>query len=1555
MRVSSFRPVRVLLAVVTLALGLGMTAPPGAKGIQAAATTHVASGWDLVKFPLPQPVCDGVGLRFSPYFDRLDCGFVDFDVASSTPTSKVELGFFGNDGSEFFRDEATWRTDTEQWELSVTPGDTWPAGDITLKSFTDDETEPGGEFTFFHNKLGATLTATPKGDNSPYQPGEDIPVTGDLFEQDSNGTATVQTNVPGTFSLRVVDSDGTQLGGILGPFTANKGGTDGAIIETIPGAATASVTAGPDTDFRRTIAIEVVDASYDHQDQPATHEWAAARGGAASVRLRVVPDSLVLENSFVSSVGWVQPGDTYPFRLILRNPTTSAASSITVTVPAVDGTTFTNVTPGVGTATVTGQGAISWTIPSLAAGGEDASTVASLVAEAKADTTDEDPQIVWKNLSTSASLTYTGHATPLLAASHGPKVIPPGANYETARYGDRPFPVVPVDYADFQHADDHTGENLNEVINSPGYPGSTFNLYQEMSYGQLFPHGTVPSAAIAAAPWDETLYDGGYRFSTIEPQGSCHGVTFNEDPAASPFATERITGGWYQLPGTRDYYGDDGQGSAVAAGDIDDACGDTAKSVWDAAHIADPEIDYSDYDTDKDGVVDFFMMVFQGEGGNGASQTSAPPYDNIWPHSSSLEFTYTDEATKLKGYVSDDQLKDNEDRPLYYTDDSRLTMTTTVTAFPVHVRVGPYNVNPESAIDFASVISHEYGHSLGLPDFYFNDGIPEVAEHQAYGTWNLMATDYSQHMDVFGRQELGWVVPRVLAPDSTVDVNGWKDSTVDTHRIDWVQADGTPYALTGGSVHNGEAYAARLPGRKVVTQEHMDTAAPGNVQAWWSGSGNDFGCPPMGGHNLDIYLPALADVPDGTPVTLTLKSGWDIEWDYDFGYVMTSVDGGKTYQSHDSDKGYTNTANPSGNSCQDQYSNGITGSSGSYKDGTEEVDRTAAVDAYPSMEFIDDTFTLDDVAGQDTVLRFSYTTDPGLSRPGWFIDNVTVKAGDTVLYENNFDVTPDDQAVYNGGCGDNGLKVAVRCTAGWQPVSAAVPSAADHAYYMELRDRTGFDFDSHGQADRGDLTWLPGLSLAYTDEARGYGNAGYPNPPRQNVLDANPEAESDNPNLDDAAFRFSDVKSFTDFGDGHVDNYTDDSREDGFWRFDYNCLSFEILSMTGDDVGPSATPGNLTGDVRFTTGTGCGTFDYGYGAQAANAAPVAAAQAKPTTITAGESVSLDASGSTDDNQAGEDLEYRWDVDGDGTYDVTGREVVHRYDVPGTYDATVEVKDADGLTDTASVTVTVNPAAGDGGGGSTGDCQAEECAGYYLAASDGGVFAFGDAPFYGSLGWRTLNAPIVDMASLPDDSGYWLVSSDGGVFAFGDAEYHGSALRYDLSEPIVGMTPTSTGDGYWLVAADGGVFAFGDAEFQGSMGGMPLNSPISGLAAMPDDSGYWLVAEDGGVFAFGDARFHGSAVRDDLNGTITDIAAGSSGEGYWLSGNDGGVFAYGDAPFHGSMGGKELRGAMAVVGATPTDGGYWLAALDGGVFAFGDAPFHGSMGGVPLNAPIVAFA
>ncbi|HVX23290.1 MAG TPA: hypothetical protein VHB02_18255 [Acidimicrobiales bacterium] len=165
-------------------------------------------------------------------------------------------------------------------------------------------------------------------------------------------------------------------------------------------------------------------------------------------------------------------------------------------------------------------------------------------------------------------------------------------------------------------------------------------------------------------------------------------------------------------------------------------------------------------------------------------------------------------------------------------------------------------------------------------------------------------------------------------------------------------------------------------------------------------------------------------------------------------------------------------------------------------------------------------------------------------------------------------------------------------------------------------------------------------------------------------------------------------------------------------------------------------------------------------------------------------------------------------------------------------------------------------------------------GYWEVASDGGLFAFGSAQFYGSMGGKPLNQPVVGMTSTADKEGYYEVASDGGLFAFGDAAFYGSMGGKPLNQPVVGMTLTPTGKGYWEVASDGGLFAFGDAQFYGSMGGKPLNKPVVGIAATPDGKGYWEVASDGGLFAFGDAQFYGSMGGKPLNKPVVGIAAAS---------------------------------------------------------------------------------
>ena len=164
-------------------------------------------------------------------------------------------------------------------------------------------------------------------------------------------------------------------------------------------------------------------------------------------------------------------------------------------------------------------------------------------------------------------------------------------------------------------------------------------------------------------------------------------------------------------------------------------------------------------------------------------------------------------------------------------------------------------------------------------------------------------------------------------------------------------------------------------------------------------------------------------------------------------------------------------------------------------------------------------------------------------------------------------------------------------------------------------------------------------------------------------------------------------------------------------------------------------------------------------------------------------------------------------------------------------------------------------------------------GYWLAASDGGIFSF-NAPFYGSMGGKPLAQSIVGMASTPDGKGYWLVAKDGGIFSFGDANFYGSTGSIHLVQPIVGMAADPATGGYWLVAADGGIFSF-NAPFFGSMGGTPLAQSIVGMASTPDGKGYWLVAKDGGIFSFGDANFYGSTGSTHLAQPIVGMAAVSN--------------------------------------------------------------------------------
>jgi hypothetical protein len=211
-------------------------------------------------------------------------------------------------------------------------------------------------------------------------------------------------------------------------------------------------------------------------------------------------------------------------------------------------------------------------------------------------------------------------------------------------------------------------------------------------------------------------------------------------------------------------------------------------------------------------------------------------------------------------------------------------------------------------------------------------------------------------------------------------------------------------------------------------------------------------------------------------------------------------------------------------------------------------------------------------------------------------------------------------------------------------------------------------------------------------------------------------------------------------------------------------------------------------------------------------------------------------------------------------------------------------------------------------------------GYWLVASDGGIFAFGDSSFYGSvpgLGLHpagsgqpnSLIAPIVGMVPSATGHGYFMVASDGGVFAFGDAHFAGSCHGIGgCYGNAVSVMPDGSGKGYWLVTNFGAVYAFGDAPNYGGPPAEPM--PVVDAVATPDGKGYWVLYSNGTVFAFGDATGMGAPLGYvNAFNPAAAIFPTADGRGYWVASGRGDVFAYGNAPYLGSEAAAGLNGEI----------------------------------------------
>ena len=113
-----------------------------------------------------------------------------------------------------------------------------------------------------------------------------------------------------------------------------------------------------------------------------------------------------LTAKFNSAYGWVKPGETYPFFIHYQAGATGAATAtIKVTIPP--SAVYVNASPAPASGTGSLTAPLTWNLGALAPNASG-----RIMVRARALGLDEDPEIIWKDISATARLTADLHRLP---------------------------------------------------------------------------------------------------------------------------------------------------------------------------------------------------------------------------------------------------------------------------------------------------------------------------------------------------------------------------------------------------------------------------------------------------------------------------------------------------------------------------------------------------------------------------------------------------------------------------------------------------------------------------------------------------------------------------------------------------------------------------------------------------------------------------------------------------------------------------------------------------------------------------------------------------------------------------------------------------------------------------------------------------------------------------------------------------------------------------------------------------------------------------------------
>ncbi len=247
-------------------------------------------------------------------------------------------------------------------------------------------------------------------------------------------------------------------------------------------------------------------------------------------------------------------------------------------------------------------------------------------------------------------------------------------------------------------------------------------------------------------------------------------------------------------------------------------------------------------------------------------------------------------------------------------------------------------------------------------------------------------------------------------------------------------------------------------------------------------------------------------------------------------------------------------------------------------------------------------------------------------------------------------------------------------------------------------------------------------------------------------------------------------------------------------------------------------------------------------------------------------------------------------------------------------------------------------------------------GYQLVRADGNEWTTPSLPNCGGLHNEVIATPAVGQASTSDGGGYWIALSDGRVYAYGDARSYGDTSTNDWAggsvppgAPIVGIAAAAGSDsgGYYLLDGEGNVYAFG-APYYGEPGA--LNGRPVAIVADPEGGGYWVVTSSGNAYGFGAADPDFAQASGVAN--IVGAASDPTGDGLWLVSGNSTIHPVGQAVSQGQPVGWPAA-PMVGIAAAPGGAGYYMVTATGVVYAFPSSLTHPSTPGLP--EPIVGIS